>query len=176
MNLAPALQNLVNQASDEMAWYLIHCKPRREKKVAAFCTSHKVLHYLPCLASTKEYGARTRTHHNPLFPGYLFIFATEQQRSLLNQNQDTANTLQIVQGSRFLQQLNPIVLALEENNLTEILPGLQAGETVRIKNGRLKGVEAVLLNRPKNQAVAIQLDILNTTAIINLPVSDIELI
>jgi transcription antitermination factor NusG len=58
--------------SDQL-WFVAHTKPRREKKLAAYCERHGLAATLPCYESAHKYRGKTVIFRKPLFPGYVFL-------------------------------------------------------------------------------------------------------
>ena len=61
-------------------WWLAHTRPRQEKAAAADFIARSVAFYLPLLSRTSVSRGRPRLAREPLFPGYVFVFGTEEDR------------------------------------------------------------------------------------------------
>lgn len=64
-------------------WYALYTRPRFEKKVDLQLKELKIESYLPIRTVTKYWSDRKKRIDEPLFPSYIFVFATlkEQYRA-----------------------------------------------------------------------------------------------
>lgn len=61
-------------------WYVLHVKPRTEKKVLAYLERCAAWRYLPLLTKEKRVQRRKIRTELPLFPGYVFARMNPEQR------------------------------------------------------------------------------------------------
>lgn len=54
------------------AWYVLHVKPRTEKKVTERLKIFRLWHYLPLYKKTTRVQRRKVVRMLPIFPGYVF--------------------------------------------------------------------------------------------------------
>ena len=141
-------------------WLVLHTRPRCEKKVADVCTRNAIPSYLPLHKKTHRYGARERAFWTPLFPGYVFGLASDQQKSYLSQNQYVANVLRVNDQKLLLWQLRQIEQALAGGDLVEVLPFLEQGKLVCVTGGPFKGVEGVVLRIKGKTKVVLNVDMI----------------
>jgi transcription antitermination factor NusG len=66
-------------------WQAVYVKHNHEKAASRFLTAHGVDHYLPLYAEQTVWANRRRVVvEKPVFPGYLFVrFTPEQRRKVL---------------------------------------------------------------------------------------------
>jgi len=57
-------------------WYALYTRPRFEKKVDLQLKELKIESYLPIRTVTKYWSDRKKRIDEPLFPSYIFVFAT----------------------------------------------------------------------------------------------------
>ncbi len=127
-----------------MSWYVLHLRPRSEKKVAEVCQAYGMEHYLPLREETKIYQRRKVTVHKPLFSGYLFAFVTPDTRIYLQRTNHIIRFLEPGREEDLLRELEQIRLALEADPKLEAAAELSEGCRVRIKGGPFMGIEGVL--------------------------------
>src|SRR3954470_11957133 len=101
------------ELSTELAWYVAHTRPRREKKLAEYCEQKGFSVNLPLYRSVKKYRGKTVEFTKPLFPGYVFLRLLPQQRAPVYQSDYVANLLDVVDQKLFEEQLGEILRALE---------------------------------------------------------------
>jgi hypothetical protein len=54
----------------ELLWFVAHCRPRSEKKLAEFCVEQGYEHRLPLYRSVKTYVRKRVVFEKPLFRGW----------------------------------------------------------------------------------------------------------
>jgi len=132
---------------DVSRWWLIHTKPRQEKKLSDQLSSLKVPHYLPvskCKAVTR---GRTRYSRLPQFPSYMFLWAnSEQRRTSLQTNRIVAT--HIVQDEVKLGgQLWNLADLIEKGVPLRVEDRLASGQSVRVMSGLLRDKVGVIIKR-----------------------------
>lgn len=147
-------------APEGHAWLVIHARPRAEKQIVAFCTARGIPSYLPLHHKAHNYGNRKRTYSSPLFPGYVFCCAATAGKSLLKQNQHTANVLDVIDQTGLLAQLRQVQQAIAAGQVVEVLPYLEAGNRVRVTAGPLKGLEGVVIRAKGSTRIVINVDMI----------------
>ena len=67
-------------------WFVIQTKPRNEKKVEQQIIARNVEVFLPLVTSIRYWSDRKKKVQVPLFSGYLFVHATEEERLIAIKN------------------------------------------------------------------------------------------
>src|SRR5882724_1540555 len=65
---------------DGRSWWAFHTRPRQEKSLARDLCDRRLSFYLPLIARPKILRGRTFRPQLPLFPGYLFLLASDRER------------------------------------------------------------------------------------------------
>jgi transcriptional antiterminator RfaH len=131
----------------EHQWWLVHTKPRQEKKFAEEMLRSKIAHYLPvtyCKAVTR---GRDRFAWLPLFPGYVFLNSNAEGRlSALKTNRVVA--IQPVADPMHLRRQLAILADLIEQGVPlRVEEKVAPGREVEVKTGSLKGKRGVVIRR-----------------------------
>lgn len=159
-----------------MCWYVLHLRPRSEKKVARVCAANGLEHFLPLRSETKIYQRRKVKVQKPLFPGYIFVaFDTDQRECLLRTNH-IVRILRPPSEERLLYQLNQIRLALEIDDTLGAAEAIKKGKLVRIKGGPFMGIEGVVLTADKPGVVRLNVDLIGQAVAVEIDRDYIELI
>src|SRR5436309_16076528 len=111
----------------DLAWFVAHVRPRREKKLKQSCEREQVLATLPCYRSVRKYRGKTVTFEKPLFPGYVFLQLRDDQRQKVLQSEHLANLLVVHDQALFIQQLGEILKALDTGLDVYLAPGIGRG-------------------------------------------------
>jgi transcription antitermination factor NusG len=65
---------------DVKNWYVIHTKPRNEKKVFEQIINKEIEVFLPLIQTVRYWSDRKKKLMIPLFPGYVFVNTNENER------------------------------------------------------------------------------------------------
>ncbi len=160
----------------EIAWYVVHTRPRCEKKLAEYCKREGLAVTLPCYHSVKKYRGKKVTFEKPLFPGYLFLQLLRHDIRTVYQSDYVANLLDVVDQILFEQQLGDILSALETDLEVYLAPQITAGARVKIKSGPLRGIEGFVEQRSGQCWVMLRLDFIGQAAAVKVEATEVELI
>jgi len=141
--------NLFTLASSESGceWWLVHTKPRQEKKLAGELRILGVPHYLPATLCKSVTVGSGRYSWSPLFPGYMFLKCTSDQRlTALRTNRIV--TIHVVSGKEAIEtHLFDLSDLIEKDVPLRIEERLTAGQEVQVKAGPLKGKCGIVVKR-----------------------------
>jgi transcription antitermination factor NusG len=133
--------------ADRSRWWLVHSKPRQEKKLANQLRSLNVPHYLPvtkCKAITR---GRTRVTRSPQFPGYLFLWMDSAERRAALETNRIVATHYVANQTGLSRQLWELADLIEKGVPLRIEERLAAGQQVRVKAGLLKDKQGMIIKR-----------------------------
>lgn len=125
-------------------WYVLHIRPRCEKKMAEYCRAHKLSHYLPLRSETKIYQRRKVTVDKPVFPGYFFASFNADGRLLVLKTNNVIRILTPPNRREMLHQLAQIRRALTVDSSLGTCAAVSRGRRVRITGGPFMGIEGVV--------------------------------
>jgi len=131
-----------------MPWYVLHTKPRQEKKVADSLNSIGIEVYCPLVTQMKQWSDRKKKVQVPLITSYVFVNIEEYQREAV---------FKVSGIVRYLFWLGKpaVVRAIEIEALQKSLEGIVASfevsaiqkDTVyKIPDGPFQGFEGVVKN------------------------------
>ncbi len=158
----------------ELQWFVGHTKPRREKRLLAYCRRHDIAATLPCYDSAHKYRGKTVVFRKPLFPGYVFVQLEPGQTATVRQSDHVANLLTVFDQETFRRQLDDILLALELDLEVRLAPAIGEGMRVRIKAGPLRGVEGWVEQRYGRTTVLLRLDFISQAAAVKIDADLLE--
>jgi len=159
---------------NDLAWYVAHTKPRCEKKLARHCEREGVAATLPCYKAAHRYRGKIAVFLKPLFPGYVFLRITDEQRKVVYQSDYVANLLVVTDQELFARQLQDILLALEAGLEVRLAPTISEGMRVQIKAGPLRGFEGWVEHRRGPNTVLLRLDFIGQAAALKVDAWDLE--
>jgi transcription antitermination factor NusG len=160
----------------DLLWFVAHTRPRCEKKLLQFCERESLSATLPCYQAAHKYRGKTVVFQKPLFPGYVFLQISVDQRGKIYQSDHLANLLEIIDQELFIQQLDDVLRALETDCEIRLAPTIGTGTRVKIKNGPLRGIEAWVEERYGMNTVLLRLDFIGQAAAVKLDATDLEVV
>ena len=160
---------------NEVPWFVVHTKPRCEKKLVQHCHREGVEATLPCYKSVRRYRRKIVVFEKPLFPGYVFLRLTTEQRLIVRHSDHVANLLVVTDQEVFARQLGEILAALESDVEVRLAPAIGEGMRVQIKSGPLRGMEGWVEKRHGPKVVLLRLDFIGQAAAVKVEAWDLEL-
>jgi transcription antitermination factor NusG len=113
---------------DGKSWYVIHTKPRNEKKVFEQIKNKEIEAFLPLIQSIRYWSDRKKKLLVPIFPGYVFVNTDDEGR--LKAISNTYGAMRYV-----MYQKRPAVVS--DNEIRNIRLSLQAPEKIKIEEKQM---------------------------------------
>ena len=156
-------------------WYVVHCKPREERRALENLERQGFSCYLPTLTVEKLSHGCKRDVLEPLFPSYLFINLDE----LSDNWRPIRSTRGVIRLVRFHEYPVPVPDEIIQNIRQHLAsskprPYLQRGERVRITAGAFCDVEAIFVVNDGPERVVLLMNILQREHTLTFPVSDVR--
>lgn len=129
-----------------MDWYLVRSKPRQEKVADWNLQRLEVSSFCPQLKQTKQIRGKRQTVCGPLFPGYLFArfnFQTDYRKVAYAHGVSNVVMFGAVPARVDEKIIEMIQRRIEEGCSSPSTWSFTSGQTVRIQEGPLKGLNAV---------------------------------
>lgn len=158
------------------AWFVLHARPRCEKKVAKTCLDLQIHHYLPLHKSVSRKGKRRYSFEVPLFPGYLFGRCDAQERLDILRSGYLVRTIEVKDQRRLLDELGNIYLASCGEVELSSYPQLKRGQLVEVLRGPLAGVTGRISKRKEGFRLVLNVSILGTAVAAEMDMEDVEAI
>jgi transcriptional antiterminator RfaH len=165
-------------SADPLPWYAVHCQHAREAQAAAAINTFLDLYvYLPQV----HQRVRGKKQATPFFPGYLFVCADFQivAPSKLNTMPGVIRLLTFDDQPRSIPAavIEHIRMHVSDIDTHGGLPvhHFQPGDTVRLKTGPFRGLEAAFLGPMKpSERVRVLVDFLGSLREADVYVGDLE--
>ncbi len=163
-----------------MNWYCLYTRPKKEARVAEHCQSVLGLDtYFPRVREQRVIRRVKRIVEGPLFPRYVFCrFETARSYRAVRFAPDVLDLVHAgkkpaVVDCRLIDELQS--WAGDSLDLVNLQPALQAGETVEITTGPMRGLKATILRAADDrERVAILLSMLQYEAQLLVSRSDLR--
>ena len=167
------------ESDDELAlrvrtWYVLHVKPRTEKKVFDHLKVLRVFRYLPMFKKVTKVQRRKVTRYLPMFPGYVFtrLFPDERRRML--ETQQIVQTIEVPNPRQMIHQLRQIAHAGRMPTELRPVTDFSVGEFVRVRSGPFMGLEGYVQRKGNATSLVLTLEILGTAVETTVNPIDLE--
>lgn len=128
-------------------WWAVFTRTRQEKALARELERLEVPFYLPLLTKSNYFRQRVVESHIPLFPGYVFLYATDAERIKALTTNRIMSLLTVPDQDRLQHDLRQLQRLIEAKAPLTLEERLQPGHRVRIRFGSLQGLEGVITDR-----------------------------
>ena len=173
---AKQLNGELTIADSNHRWWVLHTKPRREKKIANYALKHNIQYYLPLKESVRKYKYRKVKFSKPLFPGYIFVKTTDSERNKLIVTGHVVNFMKVYSEKKLIEDLRNIYFGVDKKQDVENHPYLEKGYYVEFKSGPLKGVRGIVKSKDKLDQVVLQVRILHQAVSVKSDPSNLKLL
>jgi transcriptional antiterminator NusG len=164
--VATAFSDVLSGSGLAGRWWVAHTRSRHEKVLAETLRRFDIPYYLPlCPRATRSpRSGRVSRSLVPLFPGYLFFVADDEQRHRALTTNHIAQTIAVTDQTALLHQLRQIDLAIRNGETLARSGRLAAGDRVRVVAGPLMGLEGIVARWKSRVRVVLNVEILGQAA------------
>ncbi|MBN1925487.1 MAG: UpxY family transcription antiterminator [Prolixibacteraceae bacterium] len=159
-------------------WYAVYTKSRAEKKVLLELDYQGIEAYLPLQRKLRQWSDRKKWVEIPLISGYIFVHITLKEYEAVLKTQGVVTYVKFEGKAAIIpdEQIDWIKRMLRQNELTvELHHSLfKVGDKIEIQAGPLIGIKGTLVNIKNKKRVAVQLQQLNMSLIVDIPVNEIR--
>jgi transcription antitermination factor NusG len=141
-------------------WWVFHTLPRAEKCLARRLLSHNIRFFLPLYHRVWRRRDRLRESYKPLFPGYIFLQAGDQDWYKLLKLRLVARSIPVPDQSRLQQDLYRVFQLMTAGLPLAPEDRLVPGSWVEITAGPLAGLTGRFLRRGKRCKVFVEVEFL----------------
>ena len=134
-----------------------------------------VAFYCPLIPRrTRSPAGRERTSFNPLFPGYVFILATEEERYRALTSQCISRCLEVPDRAELVHDLQQIHQLIQSEAPLTAEARIGPGMRVRVRSGPLAGLEGTVIKRRGAQRLLVVVHFLQRGASVQLEDYEVE--
>jgi len=153
------VQQSDSPASDRV-WWVVYTKSRQEKSLARDLLGYRIPFYLPQVPRDHLVRGRRVRAHVPVYPGYLFLFGTPDERVGALTTNRTSRILSVPTQERLLRDLRQLAKLIATGAPLTIEQRLSPGRMVRIRNGAMAGIEGTIIQRRGSDRLLIAVNFL----------------
>jgi transcription antitermination factor NusG len=158
----------INAGSQEERWWVLHTRPRQEKALARHLLQLKVPFYLPVVPRRSRIRGRLMTSHLPLFPGYLFLHANREQKTVALTTNRVASALAVADQIRIWNDLRQVYQLIASGQPITPEDRLAPGVLVEIRQGPLTGMKGKILRAASGFRFVVEVDFIQRGASVTL--------
>jgi len=156
-------------------WLVYYTIARREKDLMRKLEAAEIPFFGPLIRRRlRSPAGRTRESYVPLFPGYVFSWADDDQRRAALATNTIARWIPVGDERMLVGDLRAIRLLIESDQPLTPEARLEPGQAVRVRAGPLKGIEGTVITRRGVERLLVAVRFLNQGASIELEDVDLE--
>ena len=156
-------------------WFVLHVKPRTEKKVMQYLERYGYFRHLPVYVKVTKVQRRKVRRELPLFPGYVFTRLLPEERITMLQTNLLVKTIEVTQPRVLIHQLRQIAHAARGAPDMRPVHPFKQGDYVRIKYGPMHGTEGYVKRDGPHATLCLNVDMLGVAVEVAVSPMDIEL-
>ena len=163
--------------TDEQAWYAIYTIVRHEKSVNAALSDKQIDTFLPIKKVVSRWKDRKKEIDTPLFPGYLFVNSSLENRLKILNIRGVIRILG-VSGHPIPvphEQIESIKRLLEINLQFDPYPYFTEGEEVVVVRGPLEGMSGKIIERKGVCRLILAVDLIKRSISVEVDIVDVEI-
>lgn len=143
---ATLLDELDGQPSGRR-WWVLYTRARQEKAISRDLLGFHIPFYLPLVQKTSVCRGRRISSHIPLFPGYVFVYGSEDERVRSLTTNRISRVLTVDDPDCLLHDLRQLRQLIASKAPLTVESRLVPGNHVRVRHGPLAGLEGTVLTR-----------------------------
>lgn len=146
--------------ADVRTWYVLHVKPRTEKKVVEWLDFYRFFRHLPVYLKIRKVQRRKVRILMPLFRGYVFTHLKPAERLTMLQTNLIVKTIEIIEPRKVIHQLRQIKNATRRKKVIKVAHTFKEGDFVKITQGPMRGVEGYVKREGAKATLCLNCEIL----------------
>ncbi len=133
-----------DDSSESRSWCVVYTRAGQEKALARKLYANHLSFYLPLVPLEHVYHGKRVSSFIPLFSNYMFLFATESERTAALATNCVTRMLLVEDCQALYRDLLNIHSLIDAGATMTVEQHLQEGCRVRVNAGLAKGVEGVV--------------------------------
>jgi len=149
-------------------WWIAHTKARFEKALARDLLRCGVGYYLPLMERVTVSRGRKCKSLKPLFPSYVFVCGTEDDRSAALKTNRVCRMIEVPDQTALIDELANIEKAITGSAQLDPYPFAVKGRRCRVSAGPLEGLEGVVVRRAGTSVLVLQVNMIAQAATLQI--------
>jgi len=161
-HLSPnSLFSQIERGETKGVWWVLHTKPRCEKSLARHFRARGDSYFLPMGTVRRRIQRRWVESQLPLFPGYIFLYGSDQSFLHALETRKVVNSLVVDDEEGLHQDLYNLNRLIESNHRLSLQPKLTVGTSVEVTDGPLAGMRGIVTRCDGESRIIIDVKMLN---------------
>jgi len=163
-------------SSHRRCWLAAYTRAHHEHRVAEQLRHKQLEFLLPTYERLTRWSDRIRRSQAPLFPGYVFVHISDNQRVPVLETLGVVHFVSVAGRPALLdnEDVHRLQLCGLWSRDIEPHPYLKIGQRVRVKHGPFAGWEGTLAEKQNSCRLIVTIDQIMKSVAINLHGADIE--
>ena len=149
-------------------WWVAHTKSRFEKAFAWDLRRLGIAYFLPMFKRVRTNGEQKRGAVIPLFPGYVFLCGSGNDRYMAMTTHRLCQTIAVPDQERLVVELANIEMALKANGRLDPYPFAAVGRRCRIRSGPFRDVVGIVVQRNGVARIVLEVTVLGQGAVLEV--------
>jgi transcription antitermination factor NusG len=169
------LERLCQDDRQTGQWWAMYTLARREKELMRRLRGLNISFYAPLVhRRTRSPGGRVRESYVPLFPSYVFVHGTEQQRHQALVTNCISRCLAVPDAEQLVRDLRQIQRLIELDAPLTVEARIEPGRRVRVRSGPMAGLEGTVIKRRGKDWLVVAVEFLQQGASVLLEDFQVE--
>lgn len=144
----------------EVAWSVLHTRPRAEKALARMLFRQSLSFFLPVRQQRHQFRGRSKTSFLPVFPSYMFVRGTDDDRLAALKTNLVVRTIAVDDQEQLSDDLWRVHRLLESGMPISTVDRLEPGTEAEITAGRLCGMRGTVVRRGSSSKIIVEVHML----------------
>jgi transcription antitermination factor NusG len=157
-------------------WFALYATSKHEKRVSEFLQLQQVEYYLPLYKTVRRWNNGCKVQLElPLFPNYLFVRISPQERSAVLQIPGVISLVGSGRKATVLPdgEIDALRSGLAQHKF-EPHAYLTVGQKVRIKSGPMQGMTGILVRKKNETRIVLNLDLIMKSVAVEIDGADVD--
>jgi transcription antitermination factor NusG len=157
-------------------WWAVYTRARQEKALARELLAYEIPFYLPLVPRTSLSRGRRIESFVPLFNGYVFVAACEEERIRTLQTNRVAQLIAVDDQLKLRHDLGQIQKLIASRAPMLLETRLAAGHRVVVKSGPFMGIEGVVQQQRTGYRLIVEVSFLQQGVSLEIDEALLELL
>ena len=161
---AHLFDQVVQSTTQCSSWCVMHTRPRQEKSLARALHKAEISFYLPLIVRHLRFRGRSMKSFRPLFDGYVFVLADNDERVAALSTGHVAQILDVVEQDRLTHDLRRIAQLIASGAAITPEDRFGPGTRVIVRSGPFEGLTGTIIREASKRRFIVQVDFLQKGA------------
>jgi transcriptional antiterminator NusG len=155
-------------------WWAVYTKARQEKALARDLHAKKIPFYLPLVPRTLLIRGHRVESQLPLFTGYIFVFASEDERVEMLRTNRVSQLVKVDDQEKFRHDLWQVQQLIARRAPVLVEPRIAQGGRIRVKSGAFMGIEGVVEQQRSGFRLIVEFSFLQQSVSVEIDEAALE--